>query len=123
MDELGLWRAQVPVKHPLRLSRFDSDLVHSNRPDQGHNHEGDPMRVMEVRRVFDGAVHGRQDVVMEINLAQATELRRALAVVDLYRMAARKAAAHDEGDADFTSYTYAVKNDRVVVGIECGAIG
>jgi hypothetical protein len=80
------------------------------------------MKVDNVKQCWNGAVNGRDEVTFTATKAETDELRNALAIVDKWQKQALKQVPSAKG-ADWTMVTYAVKTDKVIVGIETGACG
>ena len=80
------------------------------------------MKIENVKRCWSGAVNGRDEVVFSATKEETTELRNALAVVDKWKKKALKEVAGAK-DANWTMVDYAVKNYKVIVGVEAGACG
>lgn len=80
------------------------------------------MKVDNVKQCWSGAVSGRDEVTFTATKAETDELRNALAIVDKWQKQALKKVPSVKG-ADWTMVTYAVKTDKVIVGIESGACG
>jgi hypothetical protein len=80
------------------------------------------MKVDNVKQCWNGAISGRDEVTFTATKAETDELRSALAIVDKWQKQALKKVPLVEG-SDWTMVTYAVKTDKVIVGIESGACG
>jgi len=71
-----------------------------------------------------GAVHARAVVTMTgLTRAETDELRKALQIVDKYRLRAHSASGLRPKDADWSMVEFAVKTDAVVCTVEIGACG
>lgn len=80
------------------------------------------MKIDNVKECWSGAVSGRDEVTFTATKAETDELRSALAIVDKWRKQALKQIPSAKG-ADWTMLTYAVKTNKVIVGVESGACG
>ena len=76
-----------------------------------------------VKTIFDGAVSGEKEIVIDITQAQAKELRDALEIVQDYEEQALKAAKVSKKESDWVMVSYAVKNDKVIIRVKDGACG
>jgi hypothetical protein len=80
------------------------------------------MKVEKVKNVWDGAVNGLDEITFTATKEETDELRNALAIVNKWQKQALKEVPGAKG-ADWTMVKYAVKTDRVIVGVESGACG
>jgi hypothetical protein len=81
------------------------------------------MKLNNTKRLWDGVVNGAESATFDIDINEANELRKALALVYNYQKAAFKACKFKAKDADWYNIQYCVKNDKVIVTIESGACG
>ena len=79
--------------------------------------------MITVKKIYNGPVNGEWEVTIDLTKEQSEELRKALAVVQRYEKQALKSAEVSKKDADWTMFSYAVKNNKVVVNIQDGACG
>lgn len=81
------------------------------------------MKVKESKSLFHGSVCDEDEVVIETSEEESDELRKALRVVDKYRLASLNKIKYHYADQDWTMVEYDVKNDKVTVKIIRGACG
>lgn len=85
------------------------------------------MKLESVEHVGGTVVSARTAVTFSVERKSANELRQALAIVQRYEKAAVKAVQqeihNDPRESDWHRFSFAVKNDKVVVTIEDGMAG
>lgn len=82
---------------------------------------------MNVTTLYDGAVAAAYNVTIPLSEEDADALRAALSVVQKYQQKAAQATkvktSGKRKNCDWAMYGYAVKNDKVIITVECGACG
>ncbi len=82
---------------------------------------------MNVTKLYDGAVAAAYNVTIPLSEEDAAALRAALAVVQTYQRKAAQATnvkTDTKGkNCDWAMFGYAVKNDKVIITVDCGACG
>ena len=85
------------------------------------------MKLEKIERGPGSVVWGLTKVSLGITNEQAAELRKALEIVQRYQKAGcqayRHEYKHDPKDSDWCEFSYAVKNDKVIVSIRDGMAG
>lgn len=78
---------------------------------------------IEVKTIVDQAIYAKKEVSIELPPEECAALRKALSIIGKYRKLALQCANHKDKYSDWTMVDYAVKNDKVIVTIACGACG
>lgn len=81
---------------------------------------------VEVTNKHEGAVYGSATVTMtELTQEETDELRKALKVVDKYRLRAHRASGFSPAPkgGDWSMVDFAVKTDTVICTVQVGACG
>ena len=83
------------------------------------------MKVVNTRKIFDGAVRGASEATVEATTEEIEALVQALKTVEQFKVLARKALKTKEKDSDWTMYGFDIKKSDglVAVRIDQGACG